>query len=113
MPPFNGFASKLMLYESTYQLNPIITIIAVLASILLLAVFVKVFYSAFMGPEQPKFKEVKEVPKVMLIAMGAVVVIIIIFGIFPNLVINNIIQPAANALTNYTTYISKVIPGVI
>jgi len=113
MPPLNGFASKLMLYESTFQLNPIIAIIAVLASIMLLAVFVKVFYSAFMGPEQPKFKEVKEVPRGMLVAMGAIVVIIIIFGLFPNLVINNLVQPAANALTNYTTYISKVIPGVI
>jgi multicomponent Na+:H+ antiporter subunit D len=113
MPPFNGFASKLMLYESTYQLNPIIAIIAVLASILLLAVFIKVFYSAFMGPEQSKFKEVKEVPRGMLIAMGAVAFIIIIFGLFPNLVINNIVQPAADALTNYTAYISKVIPGVI
>jgi multicomponent Na+:H+ antiporter subunit D len=113
MPPFNGFASKLMLYESTYQLNPIITIIAVLASILLLAVFVKVFYSAFLGPEQQKFKEVKEVPKGMLIAMGTVAVIIIIFGLFPNLIINNLVQPATNALTNYTTYISKIIPGVI
>jgi len=113
MPPLNGFASKLMLYESTFQLNPIIAIIAVLASIMLLAVFVKVFYSAFMGPEQPKFKEVREAPKGMLIAMGAIVVIIIIFGLFPNLVINNLVQPAANALTNYTTYISKVIPGVI
>jgi len=87
MPPLNGFASKLMLYESTYQLNPIITIIAVLASILMLAVFAKVFYSVFMGPEQPKFKEIKEVPKSMLIAMGAVVAIIIIFGLFPNLIV--------------------------
>jgi len=113
IPPFNGFASKLMLYESTFQLNPIIAIIAVLASILLLAVFVKVFYSVFMGPEQPEFKEVKEVPRSMLVAMGAIAAIIIIFGLFPNLIINNLVQPAANALTNYTTYISKIIPGVI
>jgi len=113
MPPFNGFASKLMIYESTYQLNPIITIIAILASILLLAVFVKVFYSVFMGPDLPKFKDAKEVPRSMLIAMGLVVVIIIFFGLFPNLILNNIVQPAADALTNYTAYISKVIPGVI
>ena len=109
MPPFNGFASKFMIYESTYQLNPILSIIAILASILLLAVFVKVFYSVFMGPKLQRFEDVKEVPRSMLIAMGAVVVIIIIFGLFPNIVINNIVQPATQALTNYSTYISKVI----
>jgi len=111
MPPLNGFASKLLLYESSYQLNPIIAIIAILASIMLLAVFVKFFFSAFMGPEQPKFKEVKEAPRSMLLAMGVVVVIIFIFGLFPNLVISNLVQPAVNALTNYTTYITKIIPN--
>jgi len=113
MPPFNGFASKLLIYESTYQLNPILAIIAILASILLLAVFVKVFYSVFMGVELPKFKDVKEVPRSMLVAMGIIVTIIIIFGLFPNLVINNIVQPAADALVNHSIYISKVLPGGI
>lgn len=112
MPPFNGFASKLLIYESTYQLNPILAIVAILASILLLAVFVKVFYSVFMGPALPKFKDVKEVPRSMLIAMGAIVVIIIIFGLFPNLVIDNIVQPAASALVDHSGYILKVLPGV-
>jgi multicomponent Na+:H+ antiporter subunit D len=79
---------------------------------LLLAVFVKVFYSVFMGPALPKFKDVKEVPRSMLIAMGAIVVIIIIFGLFPNLVIDNIVQPAASALVDHSSYILKVLPGV-
>ena len=113
LPPFNGFVSKLLIYESTYQLNPIIAIIAILASILLLAIFVKVFYSVFMGPELPNLKDVKEVPKSMLVAMGAIVVIIIIFGLFPNLIINNIVQPATNALVNSSSYISKVLSVVV
>jgi len=109
MPPMNGFASKLIIYESTYQLNPILAIIAILSSIMLLAVFVKVFYSAFMGPALPKFKDVKEVPKSMLFAMGIIATIIIIFGLFPELVLNNIVEPAANALANNASYISQVI----
>ena len=113
LPPFNGFVSKLLIYESTFQLNPIIAIIAILASILLLAIFVKVFYSVFMGPELPNLKNVKEVPKSMLVAMGAIVVIIIIFGLFPNLIINNIVQPATNALINSSSYISKVLSVVV
>jgi multicomponent Na+:H+ antiporter subunit D len=110
MPPFNGFASKLMIYESTYQLNPIIPIVAILASILMLAVFIKIFYSVFLGPKLPKFKEVKEVPKSMLFAMGIIVSLIIFIGLFPDFFVNNIVQPATNALINHNSYINKVIP---
>ena len=111
MPPMNGFASKLLIYESTYQLNPILSIIAILSSIMLLAIFVKVFHSAFLGPALPKFENVKEVPKSMLIAMGTIATIIIIFGLFPELIVNNIVEPAANALINYGDYVRGVIPS--
>jgi multicomponent Na+:H+ antiporter subunit D len=110
MPPMNGFASKLIIYESTYQLNPIIGIVAILCSILLLAVFVKVFHSAFLGPKIPNLKGVKEVPKSMLIAMGIIACIIIFFSLFPNLVVENIVQPATDAIVNYSSYIGGVIP---
>jgi len=110
IPPMNGFASKLLIYESTFQLNPILSIVAILSSIMLLAVFVKVLHSAFLGPSIPKFKEVKEVPKSMLIAMGIIASIIILFGLFPELIINHIVEPAVNALVSYGDYIREVIP---
>ncbi len=112
MPPFNGFASKLLIYESTFQLNPILAIVAILCSILLLAAFVKVFHSAFMGPKLPKFKDVKEVPKSMLFAMGILACIIIFFGLFPGLVLENIVRPAADALLSNAQYLSMVLGGV-
>jgi len=112
MPPMNGFASKLIIYESTYQVNPILAIIAILASILLLAVFVKVFHSAFLGPKLPKLENVKEVPKSMLLAMGIIACIIIFIGLFPDLVVNNIVEPAVNALTNHSNYITTVTGGI-
>jgi multicomponent Na+:H+ antiporter subunit D len=105
----NGFASKLLIYESTFLLNPIIGIIAILASILLLAVFVKVFHSAFLGPKLPKFDKVKEAPKSMLIAMGIIAFLIIIFGLFPNLVVENIVEPATRAIVDYSSYIGGVL----
>jgi multicomponent Na+:H+ antiporter subunit D len=110
IPPMNGFASKLLIYESTFQLNPILSIVAILSSIMLLAVFIKVFHSAFLGPALPKFKDVKEVPKTMLLAMGIISSIIIIFGLFPDLIITNMIEPAVNALINYSDYIRQIIP---
>jgi len=111
MPPFNGFASKLLIYESTFQLNPILAIVAILCSILLLAAFVKVFHSAFMGPKLPKFNDVKEVPKSMLFAMGILACIIIFFGLFPGLVLENIVRPAADALLSNAQYLSMVLGG--
>lgn len=112
MPPMNGFASKILIYESTYMLNPIISIVAILASILLLAIFAKIFYSIFLGPELPHLKEVKEVPRVMLAAMFVLAAIIIIIGLFPGIFIQNVIQPAATALTDPTSYINAILGGV-
>ena len=109
MPPMNGFASKLIIYQSTFQLNPIIAIVAILCSILLLAVFVKVFHSAFLGPKLPSLKDAKEAPKSLLIAMGIIACIIIFIGIFPNIFIENIVAPAANAIMDSAKYITAVI----
>ena len=105
IPPMNGFASKLLIYESVYQLNPILAIIAILASIMLLAIMVKVFHSAFLGPKISRFDDVREAPKSMLIAMGILASIIIFFGLFPDLIVNNLVEPAVNALINHNDYL--------
>jgi multicomponent Na+:H+ antiporter subunit D len=112
IPPMNGFASKLLIYESTFQLNPILSIIAILSSIMLLAIFVKVFYAAFLGPSQPQFDQVKEVPISMLIAMGIIAALIIFIGLFPDLIVNNLIEPAAQALVNSNSYLGWLTGGV-
>jgi multicomponent Na+:H+ antiporter subunit D len=111
IPPMNGFASKLLIYESTFQLNPILSIIAILASIMLLAIFVKVFYAAFLGPPQKQFATVKEVPRSMLIAMGIIAALIIFIGLFPDYVVNTIVEPAAQALVNNTSYFAWLTGG--
>jgi multicomponent Na+:H+ antiporter subunit D len=111
IPPFNGFASKLMIYESVYLFNPILAIIAMVVSILTLALFVKVFHSIFMGPQLPEYKDVKEAPLPMLIGMGILAAIVILFGLFPQLVVNGLVAPAAHALTNQGGYISSVLGG--
>jgi len=108
IPPFNGFASKLMIYESTYLFNPILSIIAIVVSVLTLASFVKVFHSAFMGP---KLYDVKEVPKAMLLGMAILASLIILFGLFPNIAIQYLVGPAAKALANQAAYISSVMGG--
>lgn len=109
MPPMNGFASKILIYESTYQLNPIISIVAILSSILLLAIFVRIFYSLFLGPELPHLKDVKEVPRGMLIAMSILAILILIIGLFPGYFIQTVVDPAVAALGDSTAYINAVL----
>ncbi|OYT59496.1 NADH:ubiquinone oxidoreductase [Euryarchaeota archaeon ex4484_178] len=110
IPPFNGFASKLLIYESVYQFNPILSILAMIVSILTLASFVKVFHSAFMGPKK---HDVKEVPAPMLIGMGILTFFIILFGLFPNIAMQYLVAPAASALSDPVGYITRVLGGVV
>ena len=112
IPPLNGFSSKLLIYESVYHFNPILAIIGMLVSVITLASFTKAFYSAFMGAELPKYKDVKEVPKSMIIGMSILGLGIIFVSLFPGLIVNWIIHPAADALINQAAYISGI-TGVV
>jgi len=109
IPPLNGFASKILIYESVYMLNPVLTIIALVVSVLTLVPFVKAFSSAFLGPELKGLKKVKEVPKSMLLGMLAFTILVILFGLFPGIVLENIIVPAARALADQAAYLGAVL----
>jgi multicomponent Na+:H+ antiporter subunit D len=81
-------------------------------SLVTLASFAKVFYAAFTGPELPAFREVREVPKSMIIGMSILAACIIFLGLFPGLVVNNIVAPATNALIDQAGYINAVMGAV-
>jgi multicomponent Na+:H+ antiporter subunit D len=107
LPPFNGFASKILIYESVFLFNPMLSVIAMVVSMLTLASFVKVFHASFMGPA-PKDAKLREVPAAMLISMGILAVLIIIFGLVPDLVLDSIVNPAAAALADNMGYIGAL-----
>jgi len=107
MPPTGGFASKLMIYESVYYFNPLLSIIGILGSIMMLAIFVKIFASVFLGV--PYKGSVRKVPKSMMFAMCVLAFFILFLGIFPNLVLDLLITPAAEALINPQAYIGGVV----
>jgi len=111
IPPLNGFASKFLIYESVYQFNPVLAVVAMLVSIITLASFTKAFQSAFTGPQLPEYKNVKEVPKPMLIGMGILTAAIIFTSIFPGLVVEHIVNPATDALINQSAYVNGIVGG--
>jgi len=111
IPPLNGFASKFLIYESVYQFNPVLAVVAMLVSIITLASFTKAFQSAFTGPQLPEYKDVKEVPKPMLIGMGILAAGIIFTSIFPGLIVERIVNPATDALINQAAYVNGIMGG--
>ncbi|NWF78052.1 MAG: NADH:ubiquinone oxidoreductase [Chloroflexi bacterium] len=112
IPPLNGFSSKILIYESVYQFHPILTITGIITSILTLASFTKAFHSAFMGAELPEYKEVKEVPRSMVIAMVILAAGIVFITLFPSLVVDWTIHPAADALIDQEAYITAVMGAI-
>ncbi|NCC97030.1 MAG: NADH:ubiquinone oxidoreductase, partial [Synergistales bacterium] len=113
VPPFNGFVSKLMIYQSSFAVHPALTVVALVTSILTLASFVKVFQSAFLGPEKTEFKRVREVPGSMIAGMAVITVVILALSLFPTWVISNLIEPAATALVDKGAYVGAVMGGVL
>jgi multicomponent Na+:H+ antiporter subunit D len=99
IPPFNGFASKWMIYKATAATGfyPV-TMIAILVSTLTLASFVKVLYSAFLRKPTALVANISEAPFSMLLPMGLLSVGCIITGLFPEAVIEKVLSPVAGSL---------------
>ena len=116
VPPFNGFASKWMIYQATYQkaveTNNIgfllVTIVALITSVLTLASFVKVSQSVFFGQLPKEYENVKEVPFGMRLAMGILAALCVITGLFPKTVTGLLTEPAAKAVASVGDYIRSM-----
>ena len=116
IPPFNGFASKWMIYQATYQKAVesgnigfmACTIVALVTSTLTLASFVKVTQSVFFGQLPEEYENVKEVPLGMRLAMGILALLCILTGLFPGSVTKYLTEPAARAVFGANHYINAM-----
>jgi len=111
MPPFNGFASKFLIYESVFRFHPLLTVIAVVVSVLTLASFMKVFHAMFMGPRRNVPAGAREVPAWMLLSMAVLAVLVIAGGLFPGWVVRHMAEPAVDAMLQPSRYIAGVLEG--
>ncbi|WP_300526342.1 proton-conducting transporter membrane subunit [Aminiphilus sp.] len=111
LPPFNGFVSKLLIYESTFAVHPFLPVVAMVTSVLTLASFVKVFQTAFLGPRRSRLAEVEEVPGTMLLGMFSLTLVVLGLSLFPTWSMAHIIEPAAKALVDQAGYIRAVMGG--
>lgn len=119
IPPFNGFASKWMIYQAAYQKAVesnnigflLAAIVALITSVLTLASFVKVTQSVFFGQLRPEHENVTEARPSMVIAMCLFAIICIVTGLFPQYVTGWLTGPAANAALDPGSYISAMHSG--
>ncbi len=107
VPPFNGFASKWMIYQGLIQMGetqtgaaaalwPVWLVAAMFGSALTLASFVKVLHSVFLGRARDKLKNVSEVSLAMLVPMSILASLCVLLGLFYRPVVDKLLQPALN-----------------
>ncbi|MCK5023415.1 MAG: hypothetical protein KAS04_04545, partial [Candidatus Aenigmarchaeota archaeon] len=106
IPLLNGFASKWLIFMATWEINPILTILALITSAITLAYGLKIFSSMFLGSKAIEIK----VPKIMMFPVILLTIICIVIGIFPQVGLS-FIEPAVDALFSQSQYISAVLGG--
>jgi len=110
IPPFNGFASKWLIYQGIIesgtgtgisgQLWIVWLGLAVLGSALTLASFVKFIGGIFLGNRNPSFAGVKEVPLLMWLPMSLLALFCIFLGVFATgTVIPKLFTPVSGQFT--------------
>ena len=113
IPPFNGFYSKWLIYQATFEKSAetgsigyaLVTVVCVVTSVLTLASFIKVGQSVFFGQLPLELENVKETPLSMRIPMWIMAALCIFTGVAPNLMMKYIIGPATAAVLNFPQYI--------
>jgi NADH:ubiquinone oxidoreductase subunit 5 (subunit L)/multisubunit Na+/H+ antiporter MnhA subunit len=106
IPPFNGFASKWMIYQGIIDFgvgsglaNKLWVIwlgLAVLGSALTLASFVKFIGGIFLSRRKPELEKVKEVSALMWIPLAVLALFCIFFGVFAtNYVVPKLFMPVS------------------
>jgi multicomponent Na+:H+ antiporter subunit A len=106
VPPFNGFASKWMIYQGIIDFGTGSGIanklwilwlgLAVLGSALTLASFIKLIGGIFLSRRRPEFEKVREVPVLMWMPMVILSIICIFFGVFAtNFIVPKFFMPVS------------------
>jgi len=110
VPPLNGFASKLMIYEAALERGMdiggalgaayvVYCALALFASAVTLAYFMKMINSAFFGRPPKNLQNVKEVPRSMQIPLVVLSALCLVFGVYPQGILSILVNPVVSAVT--------------
>ena len=111
IPPFNGFASKWMVYQGIIEMGktgtklwPLWLSAAMFGSALTLASFMKLIHAIFLGqPSSKKVAQTKEAPATMTISSLVLAGLCVLFGVFAfQIPIKLFIAPSIDAQLNFS-----------
>lgn len=119
IPPFNGFASKWMIYQAIFSkaistdnfFFIVVCVVALITSVLTLASFVKVAQSVFFGQMPKRCHKAHETHIGMRIPMIVLAVLCVALGLFQNGFNDGFLRPAAGAAMSPELYIRAMMAG--
>lgn len=114
VPPFSGFWSKLLIVMALVQAEHLIyAVLAVLVSVMTLAMLMKVMQQAFFGELRQRWQSVKEVPGLMQTSMIALALLCTVSGLLLIPSIQEVfLKPATAVFTNGTSYAEVIREGI-
>ena len=124
IPPFNGFASKWMIYQGIIDFGQGVGIanklwmvwlgLAVLGSALTLASFIKFIGGIFLGRQRKEWSSVREVSPVMWVPMMILALVCIGFGVFASkLVVPKLFMPVTGVFEYTGIWASSTVSVLI
>ncbi len=110
VPPFCGFWSKLIIIIAAFQAGHVIgAVAAILTGLVTLASFLKVMRYAFFRKKQDMDDSVKEVSRFMTYSMVILALLCIAVGILFAPFLREVVEPAAEVLSNGVGYAARVL----
>lgn len=108
IPPFNGFASKMILGKAVGEFSIILKYMLTMASAFTFASFFKLIKFSFFGKTKESLNSVQEAPLLMLIPMIVLSAFCIILGLRANTLMNQLIPVAMNEPIHYQVFSNVV-----
>lgn len=88
VPPLNGFSSKWLIYQASFQSGHyVLGVFALVSSLFTLAAILKFAHSAFMGSPGAAAEHAQEAPAIMLVPMAILTAACVVIGLMPGLLL--------------------------
>ena len=103
VPPLAGFVSKELMLEASINSTGLerwlLLIVLVAGSIVTLAYSLKFLIPTFFNQPSKPIDSIRRIPRILFIAPGVLAGLSLVFGVFPQLLGPNLLQPAMLAIT--------------
>lgn len=88
LPGLSGFVAEFMVFWGSFQIFPVIAILAILGLVITATYILRTAQKSFLGPFNEKYADIKDATIVEFIPLAILSFTMFIFGVFPALLIN-------------------------